>query len=144
MEQELDGTDLLMYAFRDIAARALAAAVRDVMEEAYLAGIFDGEGSVFQNEGRWRVSVTNGHYRTLERFKENFGGSITERKREKEHHAQCWSWNGSGSAAQRMASALLPFLEIKREQVERAVEANWGLAKKDLQQEAGRVKRDSS
>ena len=34
--------------------------------------------------------------------------------------------------------------EIKREQVERAVEANWGLAKKDLQQEAGRVKRDSS
>uniref|UniRef100_A0A6M3M237 Homing endonuclease LAGLIDADG domain-containing protein n=1 Tax=viral metagenome TaxID=1070528 RepID=A0A6M3M237_9ZZZZ len=123
MEQELDGTDLLMYAFRDIAARALAAAVRDVMEEAYLAGIFDGEGSVFQNEGRWRVSVTNGHYRTLERFKERFGGSITERKPTEPHHSMCWNWSGSGHVAHRMAEALLPFLQIKRDQVGRACEA---------------------
>lgn len=121
--------DILVHSFEKIVSKAVRAAIREVIDDAYLAGIFDGEGSVYLNDGRWRVCVVNNYGRIPERFKERFGGSLRERKPGKPHHKVAWDWTGSGYSAQRMAEALLPFLEIKRERIEKAMGENWGLEK---------------
>ena len=101
--------------------------------KAYLAGIFDGEGSIHINKTSsphclklWqRISpnyslncgVTNSHFGILELFKNNFGGGIYDRKAHR-----VYDYRIDKIIAKNMLEILLPYLIIKKEQAKIAVE----------------------
>ena len=100
----------------------------DALELAYLAGIFDGEGSVsilrckrgdHRASYSLRVSVANTHLPTLDTLKEMFGGGISQK--DKTHQRDCWSWYCGGKVAARCLRTLLPYLRIKVQQAEMGV-----------------------
>lgn len=93
---------------------------------AYLAGIFDGEGSIHINKTSsekslkaWQrktpnytlnVGVTNSHRGVLEIFVKQFGGSIYDRTAHR-----IYDYRIDRQMASRMLEQLLPFLVIKKE-----------------------------
>lgn len=99
--------------------------VEPLLENAYLAGFFDGEGCIYQNTtlGRTRtyVTVSNNDIGPLESFKDKFGGSICP------HPPRCHRWTGTGIAARKMTKELMPFLHIKRKALIEAQDMNFGL-----------------
>ncbi len=106
------------------------------IEKAYLAGLFDGEGSVSvartkpNNKNRDRtyrytleVTLTNTHQKTIEMFSKLFNGSYSRIR----HHdkvgwkdAHCIRW--SSLKAKSFLEELLPYLIIKKEQAKLAIE----------------------
>jgi len=100
---------------------------------AYLAGIFDGEGSVYINKTSsphslklWErktpnyalnCGVTNSYRGVLEIFQKLFGGSIYDRKSH-----QVYDYRIDRIMAKEMLKNLLPYLVIKKEQARIAIE----------------------
>jgi hypothetical protein len=101
---------------------------------AYLAGLFDGEGSVniFKQSNRkdrinpgyfLEISIGNTHKGVLQWVLENFGGRLTQNAEQytKRNHPT-WRWRASSNEASEVLTIMLPYLVVKKEQALLAVE----------------------
>lgn len=101
------------------------------IEAAYAAGFFDGEGCIFiqkPNRGRlvptlW-IAATQVATEPLMWLQVRWGGSV--RARRVRNRPTSWrpvsEWYVHGKNAQKFLSDILPFLTVKREQAELALE----------------------
>ena len=96
-----------------------------LITKEYLAGLFDGEGSVglYKNGGRWyiRVSVSNSVPAPLFLIKEVYGGSII-RYKQVDHKFVMYRWQAVCVSADSFLKDIAPYVIIKKEQVETAIE----------------------
>lgn len=90
----------------------------DQLKLAYLAGLFDGEGTVtltrnkLNSQFRFPVlSMSSTSLNLLEICKTTFGGHISTHKVYKEHHKQSWTWKVTSNAAIEAASKLVPYIQ---------------------------------
>jgi hypothetical protein len=114
-------------------------------ELGYIAGFFDGEGSVTIHENfrpsprgkspnhTLQVSIGNTDPRVLAWLHKYFGGSLTIRPSLKPNHREVTQWILRSNGAAAFLSAVLPFLRMKIEQ------AKIGIS---FQSEKGRYRRD--
>jgi len=101
---------------------------------AYIAGFFDGEGSItiHQNGGKaprgkspnhmLQVSIGNTNPLVLRWLHEEFGGSYCLRRRPSERHRTCHQWIVRAHEALVFLIAIEPFLKMKKEQCNVALE----------------------
>lgn len=92
------------------------------VELAYIAGFFDGEGSVTigrhngaESSYSLRISVTNTNREIIDWLVDNLGGSVSNVKL-KGNRQQSYLWYLAAVKASDVLYALLPFLRVKREQ----------------------------
>lgn len=84
---------------------------------AYIAGLFDGEGTVTlcpEKPGGFRfpvLSMSSTSKNLLEICKDTFGGHISIHKIYHLHHKQSWSWKISHDSALHTASQLIPYIQ---------------------------------
>lgn len=102
--------------------------------KAYLAGLFDGEGSVniFKQSNRKdmnypayfvEISIGNTHKGVLQWILEHFGGRLTDNAEQYSHRNQrTWRWRASSDEAYKTLVLMLPYLIIKKEQAQLAIE----------------------
>jgi len=105
--------------------RTLAAGLLEDL--GYVAGIIDGEGSIYiaretqRNNTTYRlmVSVCNTYFDVMYSLYEGFGGSFYEdsKKRKK----TLYYWRLSGKKAAEFIKLILPYLRIKQHQAEVAL-----------------------
>jgi|SRR3990172_9967425 len=94
---------------------------------AYLAGIFDGEGSIARGRGRngvlWSLMVTNAERPILEAFQRAFGGQVRQRSKKRDPHAvrPIFEWGITGKNMRRCLTALFPFLRRERNRVNASI-----------------------
>ncbi len=96
-------------------------------ELAYLAGLFDGEGSIFITKKVKGLSVPrhclivdlamcNEYIPNLLKF--NFGGSVHVRIAKDENHRMSWQWRATTREALHFIEIILPYLRLKRNEAE--------------------------
>lgn len=92
---------------------------------AYLAGFFDGEGTISilkRKKGNWnvshfiRVSIGQKDGATLDWVKENFGGNVYNVKRD-----NSFTWAISDFKAYEFVKTISPFLRYKKPQADLAI-----------------------
>lgn len=99
----------------------------------YLAGFFDGEGYIGIDRhlagGRYKtdrytlsIAITNTHEGVLRWVVNTFGGCLCDQIRGNPNHARTWHWYASSVEAGYLLKAMLPFLLVKRNQAEKAIE----------------------
>ncbi len=113
-------------------------------ELAYLAGFFDGEGSIGTAGGSLCVRITNTYKPTLERYQAAFGGSIDVHNTGDEKTRLSWVWRTYGAKAQAVLEAIEPFLVEKGPQAYLGIhfrELPKGNARKRVQEALGLLKR---
>lgn len=112
-------------------------------ELAYLAGFFDGEGyvGISSDHPKWkngdvyyrlRINVAQKNPVVLLRLKSIYGGTLHQGK------DGVWKWYADGKMGCSFLSDIFPFLVIKKQQVELALEfqsLNVGKGKTSLQKE---------
>jgi len=87
---------------------------------AFLAGVFEGEGSMgYWSNGpkrkRIECSVTMSDKDIVERFKAFFNcGYIVEKKQQEKHHKVCWCWTVTGWKALHALEQMLPYFGLRR------------------------------
>jgi hypothetical protein len=102
--------------------------------KAYLAGLFDGEGSVniFKQPSRKdmkssayfvEISIGNTHKGVLKWVLEHFGGRLTHNaERYTKRNQRTWRWRASSHEAYEILIAMRPYLIVKQEQAQVAIE----------------------
>lgn len=102
-------------------------------ELAYIAGFFDGEGSITINENgkpsprgknpnhTLQVSIGNTDPRVLIWLHEEFGGFLTYRKQVSPRHRKVAQWGVRARLALPFLEAIRPFIRMKRDQVDVAI-----------------------
>jgi hypothetical protein len=83
----------------------------------WVAGLFEGEGTISINSHGVRASIEMTDIDVLENVKSNFGGSLIEQKRRKgkEHYKISWRWQLTNSKeACEFLEVILPFLYSRR------------------------------
>ena len=102
-------------------------------ELAYLAGFFDGEGSIGVYESMvknrpsattrslvqaLRIGVAGTHRESIARLQRRWGGTMVPENRRTllPNHKLTWYWTVTGSRAKTVLEQLLPYLSVKREQ----------------------------
>jgi hypothetical protein len=97
----------------------------------YAAGFFDGEGCVQINPKKSQpntfvaeVRITNTNLEVLEWHRTRFGGSIGVQPPNKKvkKNKKCWYWSTASLIANAYLKTIVPFLVIKREQVQIAID----------------------
>lgn len=89
-------------------------------ERSYWAGILDGEGSILltrMNPNKLPspvISVTSTDRELLEWLKEKLGGTISTKKKYKDHWSQAYDWKITYSSAMKALEYAYPYLQIKR------------------------------
>lgn len=64
------------------------------MNSSYVAGFFDGEGTVYQSGNKVRVQIPQTNYEVLDELRNFYKcGNIYENKKQEEHHKQSWTYN---------------------------------------------------
>jgi hypothetical protein len=115
---------------------------------AWIAGILEGEGSfiVKAHGGGIVVCCTMTDLDVLERIQEFAGGTIYERKKQKEHHKQSWVWRVNGKKAYYITKQVLPYLLARRREKARKMmrvhENSHYIKSKDNQIEIKRLRRE--
>lgn len=113
----------------------------------YIAGFFDGEGSIgiYSNSGRkesvgWNLrtqlvqNVSPESEAILDELVQRYGGNVTYRDRGR----RCANWQCGGQNALHFLSEILPHLVLKREQAEFAIQ--WQLGRPHpTRDERGRI-----
>lgn len=105
-------------------------------DKSYLAGLFDGEGSIAITEearGKYgsaatkvKCNVANTDYRIVAYFRQIFGGSIIERKAVRLNQRDWYVWQSSAAKADALFSTIAPYSFIKKPQIEVALaHAQW-------------------
>jgi hypothetical protein len=95
-------------------------------ELIYLAGHFDGEGSIYMTarrecgRARLRITVTSAYRPTLEAYQRRFGGHIGPSSRSVNHDLSRWMLDDMMSMHS-FLSAIQPFSREKRSQIDAAV-----------------------
>jgi hypothetical protein len=95
-------------------------------EIAYLAGLFDGEGSVAIYEGTvhgfsYHATITSTNRNVLEWVQARLGGSIFDEKRTEKKNKTCYKWQISGDTACEFFHAIHEFSLIKKRELEIAM-----------------------
>ena len=103
----------------------------------YIAGFFDGEGSVgiYRNKlakktgyggENWRLSVNVGNVDPIvvRYLKERYGGSLFlyERSKKMKNRQDAWYWMATGNGAAAFLREILPYSLVKKQQIELALE----------------------
>jgi hypothetical protein len=102
---------------------------------SYVAGLFDGEGSIVIGASKRQRSygVALNHWLqvgigitdepTVVWLRDTFGGHVTRNGKRREQGARraCWSWRVMSNEAASFLKAVLPYLRVKREQAELAI-----------------------
>jgi|SRR5690348_4248669 len=100
----------------------------------YLAGYFDGEGTVTIQFHSWtrrgktysgyqlHVAIGNTYKPLLEEIRQQFGGKIDIGKKRQPQHRQFYVWRATGTNARAFLQTVLPHLREKRQQVELALQ----------------------
>lgn len=99
------------------------------LELAYLAGFFDGEGSVYiaVTKGKvnrsfvLQINATNNDVRPLLALQKAFGGHVATQGPREEGWRQSYFWQTNSIKAEIALTAMLPYLKIKAEQVKLAL-----------------------
>lgn len=103
-----------------------------IAQIAYLAGIIDGEGSIYIGNFssnpktgapyfQTNIQVTNTEKRLIDWLFASFGGLIskrTPRQTPKNSTKQAWTWTASGERVTHLCELILPYLTIKTRQAE--------------------------
>jgi len=102
---------------------------------AYLAGYFDGEGTISvsfrraKSQGALGIIVRTGDGACIQRFQSAFGGNISRYAPAINgkilRHRTIFSWTAHGIKAQQILRALLPYLCAKQEQAILALQMNF-------------------
>lgn len=98
------------------------------LDLAYMAGFFDGEGSIslYLDARQYRISVSmsNTNEWVVQWFHLNFGGSLyLEPKHIKNpNHRDAWRWQLIGKRSMPFLELLFPYLRLKREQAKIVME----------------------
>ena len=96
---------------------------------AYVAGLFDGEGSITINKNRsdcgrpsytLLVYITNTNEAVIDWLLTKFGGTLYTRSVSKGHRP-CWDWKKYGNNARDFLTLINPYLRIKKHQAELAI-----------------------
>lgn len=108
---------------RDSVTTDMSRFEKDNLENAYLAGFFDGEGCIAGDESHsLRLFLTNTDYNSLVRVHQAYGGTIRKLKRRK-NWSQCWTWElGQQCQIEKVLLKILPYLIVKRDQGKVALE----------------------
>jgi hypothetical protein len=112
------------------------------LRDAWAAGVFDGEGSVYleRNCGGYRmtVSIVQSAPRgappplMLSTLRDEHGGSLTKGERPKKTtHRQIWRWVVSARKAERFLNRIVPHVVAKLPQVRLALRSR-SLPRRDL------------
>lgn len=103
------------------------------VELAYLAGFFDGEGTILlTRRSALRVAhrgariylcikVANTNHDSLLRFQRVFGGNIYKMPKGKGVRLPAWDWSTVGGMAEKALSLLRPYLAVKARQADLAI-----------------------
>jgi hypothetical protein len=102
----------------------------DSHDAAYMAGLIDGEGSVYmvqttRTSFTIHVAVTNTHMGVIEWCRTTFGGSlgkVIRKGKQREHHAPGYQWACHCRYALACLRACVPYMKIKREQALLAID----------------------
>jgi hypothetical protein len=95
-------------------------------ELSYLAGFFDGEGSIGIAGASLCVRITNTYRPVLERFQSAFGGVVDVHNSGDERTRLTWVWRCYGETAEAALVKLEPYLR------EKGAQAYLGLHYRDL------------
>lgn len=98
---------------------------------AWAAGFFDGEGCVLIRNQKTRtqklhtclrIAVVQVNPTPINKFKEFFGGHISYEKAKREGWHAGWRWEQDAKLAGNTLQQLLPYLKVKKDVVELALE----------------------
>lgn len=94
----------------------------------YLAGFFDGEGSIYaarpdQHIPQSLVQVVTTRQEEPEYYHQRWGGSVSHSEGQEENHSDSWTWRVSGENARIAVEQMLPYLRGKTAQAELFLEA---------------------
>lgn len=85
---------------------------------AYVAGLFDGEGTVtLTKSNSWKrfkspqVSITSTTYEIIAFLQEKFGGYVCKQKVYKTHHKQSWSWRLTNDTVFPFLQAIIKYMK---------------------------------
>lgn len=104
--------------------------LRDMTEAevAWLAGLFDGEGSIVEAQrtrphgGSLRITITNTVHPMLEKVCEITGvGSLWLKKSKNPRHQDAWIWSVSGSVALELLRRMRPWLFARADRADAAL-----------------------
>ncbi len=93
---------------------------------AYIAGFFDGEGSIFVSKSKKQyfltVSISNTNLLVLESIRRIMGGGISKSPDKRENCSQLFRLRLYCNEAKKFLERILPYLKIKKEQAKLAIE----------------------
>ncbi len=89
----------------------------------YIAGFFDGEGSIISHKSGFRVLIPQTNLDVLERIRAFCNmGFICEVTKRKSHWKDAWIYSiGQQEHVYRFGKNILPYVIVKREKVEKAL-----------------------
>jgi hypothetical protein len=101
---------------------------------AYVAGLFDGEGSIVigvskpkkdrKNPSYWlQVGITNTDKELIDWLHARFGGHISDNSHcpSRKRQRPCWAWRIIGNQAREFLTEIIPYLRTKKQQAEIAI-----------------------
>lgn len=96
-------------------------------DAAYLAGLFDGEGSVMivsrLSGFALRVNIANTCRAVLDWVTETTGvGRVCKGKRQSEWHQPIWAWRAGGESAETVLTAIVGYMKIKGRQARHGID----------------------
>ena len=93
---------------------------------AYIAGFFDGEGSIFVSKSKKQyfltVSISNTNLLVLESIQKIIGGNISKSPDNRENSSQLFRLRLYCNEAKKFLERILPYLKTKKEQARLAIE----------------------
>lgn len=91
----------------------------DTIKLAYIAGFFDGEGSVGSYNRRHLVTISNTDIRPLQECSKLWGGkiSVVLKSKVKNAHMDIYNWKLYGHNAKQFLEDILPFSIVKADQI---------------------------
>lgn len=96
---------------------------------AYLAGFFDGEGSIYATKDEsshiphFLIQVITTRQEEPMYFKKRWGGSISHTEGQEENHSDSWQWQLSNEKARIAIEQMVPYLRGKKPEAELFLEA---------------------
>lgn len=88
------------------------------LRNAYLAGIFDGEGDLSRSgKTGLQLGIAQANYPFLDKIREEYEGNLNQ-------HEGCWQWSLRGSAAKQIKflDDVAPYVVLRSEEVTIALE----------------------
>jgi len=122
-------------------------------ELAYLAGLFDGEGSVgiyeFKKQSKFsnwqfKVEIANTDWRIMQWLESNVGGKVHKKSTGKANWRQGYSWHVQGENAKTFCELIRPYTIIKSDQIDACLYFRkfWGTSNKKQTQDMMESKRE--